>query len=742
MKNRNEPLLSASQIKSLVEAKHDDVFSVLGLHTHPLGKGLIVRTFLPDALGVEVIDSKKKTSVARLDQIHDAGLFEGSIARRRVAFNYHLRVQYANHSLELNDPYRFGSLLGEDDLYLFCEGTHEKLYQWMGAHHRQVDGISGMLFVVWAPNASRVSVVGDFNSWDGRRHAMRKHHGAGVWEIFVPDLDNGSSYKYEISGSDGQLLPLKADPYAFAMQHPPQTASKTVVQTHYAWADEAWMTARVESANHYQQPVSVYEVHAGSWRRHDDQDPGYLSYAELAQQLIAYVLDMGFTHIQFMPISEYPFDGSWGYQPIGMFAPSSRFGSPDEFKYFVDCCHQSGIGVLLDWVPGHFPTDEHGLGRFDGTYLYEHEDPRKGFHPDWNTLIYNYGRAEVKSYLISNAMYWLEEFHIDGLRVDAVASMLYLDYSREEGQWIPNQHGGRENLEAIELLQQVNNRVYFNHPGVMMVAEESTAWPGVSRPTSEGGLGFGFKWNMGWMNDSLKYMARDPIYRKHHHGEMTFALVYSFSENFVLPLSHDEVVHGKGSLVNKMPGDEWQKFANLRAYLGFMWTHPGKKLLFMGCEFAQAREWNHNQGLDWNLLENENHAGMQRLVRDLNRVYVRLPALHERDCQPSGFQWIDSDNQDHSILAYLRISDTDSLPVLVIVNLTPVPHQQYRVGVPLAGYYAECLNTDSDHYGGSNMGNAGGIKSVTGNWQGQLQSISVVVPPLATVIFQLESTDS
>ena len=737
MKKHHQPMLSDAQIDRLVEARHDDVFSVLGLHAHPQGKGLIVRTFLPDAQAVEVIDSKKKISVAELDQIHDAGLFEGKLARRRVAFKYHLRVRYADHILEINDPYRFASALSDDDLYLFCEGTQEKLYQWMGAHHRELDGIHGILFVVWAPNASRVSVVGDFNRWDGRRHVMRKHHDSGVWEMFVPDLNNGSSYKYEIRAGDGQLLPLKADPYAFAMQHPPQTASKTVVQQHYTWSDDDWMTQRAGCANHYRQPVSIYEVHAGSWRRNDNDGQAYLSYRDLAQQLITYVLDMGFTHIQFMPISEYPFDGSWGYQPIGMFAPSSRFGSPDDFKYFVDCCHQNGIGVLLDWVPGHFPTDQHGLGRFDGTCLYEHEDIRKGFHPDWNTLIYNYGRPEVKSYLISNAMYWLDEFHIDGLRVDAVASMLYLDYSRDEGQWLPNQHGGRENLEAIELLQQVNNRVYFNYPGVMMIAEESTSWPGVSHPTTENGLGFGFKWNMGWMNDTLKYMARDPIYRKYHHGEMTFALVYSFSENFVLPLSHDEVVHGKGSLINKMPGDEWQKFANLRAYLGFMWTHPGKKLLFMGSEFAQTREWNHDQGLDWHLLDNENNAGMQRLIRDLNRVYAQLPSLHERDCLPSGFLWVDSDNQDQSILAFLRMGDTDSLPVLVIVNLTPVPHEQYKVGVPVAGNYTECLNTDSRHYGGSNMGNQGGIKSVAENWQGQSQSIRVVVPPLATVIFAL-----
>ena len=734
--------LSDSQIDSLINAKHADVFSVLGLHQQPQGKGLVIRALIPDAELVDVIDNKTGKVVAPLRKIHKAGLFEAKMGRRRLAFSYHFKVQYSTEvTLKLDDPYRFASLLSAEDLYLFCEGTSEKLYRWMGAHYCEVDGVGGMLFVVWAPNAFRVSVVGDFNHWDGRRHVMRKHLSAGVWEIFIPDLGAGCSYKYEMLNQDQQLLPLKADPYAFEMQRSPETSSKTPRQEQFAWADDAWMSKRAASANLHQQPVSIYEIHAGSWRRNHDQENSYLSYRQLAEQLIPYVLELGFTHVQLMPISEYPFDGSWGYQPIGMFAPTARFGTPDDFRFFVDRCHQHGIGVLLDWVPGHFPTDEHGLGRFDGTCLYEHEDLRKGFHPDWNTLIYNYGRGEVKSYLISNAMYWLDEFHIDGLRVDAVASMLYLDYSRDEGQWIPNQFGGRENLEAIEFLQQVNNRLYFNFPGVMMVAEESTAWPGVSRSTSEGGLGFGFKWNMGWMNDSLGYMMRDPIYRKHHHNEMTFALVYSFSENFVLPLSHDEVVHGKGSLINKMPGDEWQKFANLRAYLGYMWTHPGKKLLFMGSEFAQSREWNHDQGLDWHLLENAQHKGIQRLIKDLNQVYSEQLALHQRDCQSDGFQWLDSDNAESSILAYLRIGDKQSSPLLVVINMTPVPNQQYRVGVPQAGNYIECLNSDSNHYGGSNMGNMVSIKSVTESWHGQPESISIVVPPLATVIFRLDSSD-
>ena len=737
MTDESKSQLSNEEVCSLANATHDNAFSVLGLHAHPEGEGLIARALLPGALDVEIIDTPSDQSMATLNQIHPAGLFEGTVNQSRFTFEYHFKVRYPHHTVDIADPYGFAPQLTEDQLYLFCEGTEERLYQWMGAHYHEVAGTSGILFSVWAPNASRVAVVGDFNDWDGRRHGMRKHHRAGVWEIFIPNLAGGIHYKYEIRGPQGALLPLKADPFAFAMQHPPETASKTVIRSHYPWSDDDWLTTRASSANHYRDPISIYEVHGGSWRRHADGNR-YLSYTELADELIPYVQDLGFTHIQFMPISEYPFDGSWGYQPIGLFSPTSRFGSPDEFKYFVNRCHQQGLGVLLDWVPGHFPTDKHGLGRFDGTCLYEHEDPRKGYHPDWQTLIYNYGRAEVRSYLISNAMYWLEEFHLDGLRVDAVASMLYLDYSRKQGEWIPNERGGRENLEAIELLQQVNNRVHFNYPGVMMVAEESTAWPGVSRPTSDGGLGFGFKWNMGWMNDTLQYMSRDPIYRRYHHNEMTFSLVYSFAENFMLPLSHDEVVHGKGSLINKMPGDEWQRFANLRAYLGFMWTHPGKKLLFMGGEFAQEREWNYNQGLDWQLLQQGQNMGIKLLVKDLNHLYRTLPALHQLDCDPNGFQWIDSDNHERSLLIYLRKGLEGERPVLVVVNFTPTPHAHFRLGVPCKGHYVERLNTDSNHYGGSNVGNTGPVMSQPGVWQDQPHSISVVIPPLATVIFELE----
>ena len=602
-------------------------------------------------------------------------------------------------------------------------------------------------FVVWAPDASRVSLVGDFNYWDGRHHVMRKHPGSGVWEIFLPNVTAGASYKYEIADKNGHLQPLKADPYALSMQLAPETASKVIHDSTYQWQDEQWMDKRATAPNHYHGAVSIYEVHLGSWKRNAEENtdaghsPAYLTYRELAEQLVPYVVEMGFTHLQLMPVSEFPFDGSWGYQPIGLFAPTARFGNTEDFKYFVDSCHKAGIGLLLDWVPGHFPTDEHGTGKFDGSCIYEHEDLRQGFHPDWQTLIYNYGRSEVQSYLISNANYWLDQFHIDGLRVDAVASMLYLDYSREAGEWLPNIHGGRENLEAIELLQQVNTRSYLKNPGVMMIAEESTAWPGVSKPVEDGGLGFGFKWNMGWMNDSLKYMERDPIHRQHHHNEMTFSLVYSFSENFVLPLSHDEVVHGKGSLLNKMPGDDWQKFANLRAYYGFMWTHPGKKLLFMGCEFAQRDEWNHDQSLDWHLLEHDSHKGVQSLIRDLNHTYKNVPALHELDCDGSGFEWIDSQNSQQSILIYLRKGKEGTAPALVVVNLTPTKYENYCVGVPLSGYYRECLNTDSSIYGGSNVGNDGGVNSQNNAYAGQDNRVTLSIPPLSTMIFEWQKND-
>ena len=748
MDNLTISLLNNDEVTALINAKHQDVFSVLGMHKHPTESGLIVRALLPEAVSVDVVDSKNNRKIATLTSVHQSGLFEGKLGRRRNVFNYRLRVSYKNDTIMIDDPYQFPSMLNNDDLYLFCEGTHEHVYQWMGAHQITVADVKGTHFVVWAPDATRVSVVGDFNFWDGRHHVMRKHLAAGVWEIFIPNVAENTAYKYEIVDANGHLQPLKADPYAVAMQHPPETASKVIEAKSFQWHDKQWMQERASSSNHYHGPVSIYEVHLGSWKRNGENasdtthSPSYLTYRELAEQLIPYALDMGFTHLQLMPVSEYPFDGSWGYQPVGLFAPTSRFGSSDDFKYFVDCCHQAGLGLLLDWVPGHFPTDAYGTGNFDGSCLYEHQDERKGFHQDWKTLIYNYGRAEVQSYLISNAIYWLDQFHIDGLRVDAVASMLYLDYSREEGEWLPNCHGGRENLEAIQFLKQVNSRAYFNYPGVMMIAEESTAWPGVSKPVDSGGLGFGFKWNMGWMNDTLAYMKRDPIHRSHHHNEMTFSLVYSFSENFVLPISHDEVVHGKGSLLNKMPGDDWQKFANLRAYYGFMWTHPGKKLLFMGCEFAQRNEWNHDQSLDWHLLENnhdsQNHKGVQQLIKDLNHTYRNIPALYELDCDSKGFQWLDSQNNEQSILVYLRKGKKGCAPALVVVNLTPTRYENYCIGVPEAGFYRECLNTDSVKYGGSNVGNNGGVSTQNQPYAGQPNQLSLSIPPLATLIFELQ----
>ena len=727
------PSLGGDLIEAIVAGGRYDAFAVLGLQQDPGGPGFVIRVFSPGAGQVDIV-SRKRRKIASASRIHPAGLFEARLPRRRKRFDYLLRIDGAE---PIEDQYRFPSRLDARDVYLFNEGTHEKNYRWMGARPCRFDGVDGVNFIVWAPAARRVSVVGDFNRWDGRRHVMRRHPGAGIWEIFVPGLAPHALYKYEIADAGGRLLPLKADPYARSMQHPPETASRVMPDAGYDWHDQAWMSARA-SGDIYQQPVSIYEVHAGSWRRKAQERNRYLSYSELADELIPYVLDLGFTHIELMPISEYPFDGSWGYQPIGMFAPTIRHGTPDEFRDFVDRCHQQGIGVLLDWVSGHFPTDPHGLGRFDGTSLYEHADPRRGFHPDWNTLIYNYGRNEVKSYLLSNADYWLEEFHVDGLRVDAVASMLYLDYSRADGEWVPNEQGGRENLEAIELLREVNRRVHRNHPGVVMVAEESTAWPGVSRPVHDGGLGFGFKWNMGWMNDSLDYMRRDPVHRKYHPNQMTFGMVYAWSENFILPLSHDEVVHGKGSLLNKMPGDDWRQFANLRAYLALMWAHPGKKLLFMGGEIAQVGEWNHDRGLDWHLLERAPHRGVQTLVRDLNRVYRDLPALHQQDNDAAGFEWLETGERTESVFAWIRRGRDADRFVVMVANLTPQTHFDFLLGVPNPGVYRECLNTDASVYGGSGHGNLGRVVADRGPHAGRPHAVKITLPPLATLMFEFE----
>ena len=618
--------------------------------------------------------------------------------------------------------------LGDIDLYLLGEGKHRRLFEKLGAHRMIHNGADGISFAVWAPAAREVRVVGDFNSWDGRANPMQKLGESGVWETFVPDVPDGANYKFEIVDTARHLV-LKTDPYAFATEVPPDTASKVYTPS-YKFADDDWMTRR-SSADPYAGPMSAYEVHPGSWRHGPDGAP--LSYREMGSQLADYCTEMGFTHIEFLPVAEHPFGGSWGYQVSHYFAPSARFGTPDDFKHMIDTLHRAGIGVIIDWVPAHFPRDDFALARFDGTALYEHLDPRQGAHPDWGTLIFNYGRTEVRNFLISNALYWIEEFHIDGLRVDAVASMLYLDYSREEGEWVPNQYGGRENLEAIEFLKELNTVVHGEHPGVLMIAEESTAWPGVSRPLYVGGLGFGFKWNMGWMHDTLDYFTHDPIHRRYHHNQLTFSLMYAYSENFVLPLSHDEVVHGKGSLLNKMSGDPWRKFANLRSLFAYMWAHPGKKLLFMGGELAQYSEWNHDAQLDWAALQDHRHAGVQRLVADLNRIYRETAALWEVDHEPEGFQWIDANDADNNVISFFRANKTHDEFLVCIANLSPIPRYNFRVGLPAKGAYVEALNTDSESYGGSNVGNLGVVEAEPIPWHGLDHSATVALPPLAVL---------
>lgn len=635
-----------------------------------------------------------------------------------------------------DDAHRLSPVLGEMDVWLLSEGTHLRPYEVLGANPAVKDGIAGTRFAVWAPNASRVSVVGSFNHWDGRQHPMHVRHECGVWELFVPHVTEGALYKYEICTRHGQVLPARADPYARRSELRPATASMVAAMPPVVPASE-----QRRRANALDAPMSIYEVHLGSWRRMADGSNGghgrWLNWDELADTLVPYAQDMGFTHLELLPISEHPFDGSWGYQPIGLYSPTSRFGDAQGLSRFVARCHAAGLGLLLDWVPAHFPSDEHGLGNFDGTHLYEYADPREGFHKDWNTLIYNMGRTEVRNFLIGNALYWLERFGVDGLRVDAVASMLYRDYSREVGEWVPNVFGGRENLEAIAFLKRMNEVVGTERAQAVTLAEESTAFPAVSRPTYAGGLGFHYKWNMGWMNDTLSYMARDPIHRQHHQNEMTFGLIYAFTENFVLPISHDEVVHGKGSLLNKMPGDRWQRFANLRAYLGFMFGHPGKKLLFMGCEFAQEREWNHDQSLDWHLLEDGLHQGTQRLVRDLNRLYRDTPALYTQDFVPAGFEWIENNDTRHSVLSFIRRGTDERSFMVVVCNFTPTIHKGYRLGVPQPGMYRERLNTDSSYYGGSNVGTPLGTATAQAiGWHGKSHSVVLDLPPLATVMFE------
>ena len=718
-------------IDQIVKGSHADPFSILGVH--PSGKGFVARCFVPGADTVAAFTLGGEP-LGELKRIDAAGFFGGPVAlKARAPIRY--VASNAAGPWSFADPYSFGPVLGPMDDYYMAQGSHLRLFDKLGAHLIEHEGATGVHFAVWAPNARRVSVVGDFNEWDGRRHAMRFRADSGIWEVFVPDIGAGRTYKFEIVGKDGVRRPLKADPFAFHSELRPDTASVTTAPLAHEWGDKAhrdfW-----KKADPRRQAISIYEVHAGSWRRNEDGE--FLTWDELADSLIPYVVDMGFTHIEFLPITEHPYDPSWGYQTTGLYAPTARFGDPEGFARFVDGAHRAGLGVILDWVPAHFPVDAHGLIRFDGTALYEYADTRKGMHPEWNTAIYNFARREVKSYLVNNALYWAEKFHLDGLRVDAVASMLYLDYARKKGEWEPNEKGGRENLEAVEFLKAMNKAVYAANSGFMTIAEESTSWPKVSGPVHEGGLGFGFKWNMGFMHDTLEYFSKEPVYRKHHHSQITFGLVYAFSENFVLPLSHDEVVHGKSALVGKMAGDDWQKFATLRAYYAFMWGYPGKKLLFMGQEFAQRQEWSEARALDWHLLQYAPHEGMRSLVRDLNRAYRARPALHARDCEPDGFKWLVVDDRERSVFAWARMAP-GARPVVVVSNFTPIPRQDYRLPLPKAGRWREIVNTDAEAYGGTGRGNLG---RVVASRKGKDIAATVVLPPLATLMFEYEPARS
>ncbi len=722
--------IEPTSVQALVEGRHGDPFGVLG--SHPADAGSIIRAFMPGALSVEVLARETGQALTRLQLVHPGGLFSGRLDQPAP---YRLRIQWPEAIQEMEDPYSFGLLLGDLDLHLIAQGTHYELSYVLGAQPMTIDGVPGVRFAVWAPNARRVSVVGDFNNWDGRRNPMRLRQEAGIWELFIPRLGPGERYKYELIGPHGQLLPQKADPVARSSEAAPGSASIVARSEPFPWTDGAWMNTRATRQTE-DAPISVYEVHPGSWLRLADEGNRSLDWTELADRLIPYVSGLGFTHIELLPITEYPFGGSWGYQPLGLFAPTGRYGTPEDFAEFVNRCHEAGLGVILDWVPAHFPTDVWGLAQFDGTALYEHQDPREGFHQDWNTLIYNLGRNEVKGFLIASALHWVERFHIDALRVDAVASMLYRDYSRREGEWIPNRYGGRENLESIEFFKHLNSIIAHRCHGAITIAEESTAFPGVTKPAEEGGLGFTFKWNMGWMHDTLHYMEQDPIYRSYNHGAFTFGMVYAYSERFILPLSHDEVVHGKGSLIRKMPGDEWQRFANLRAYLGYMWAHPGKKLLFMGGEIAQEREWNHDASLSWELLDNPRHSGIQRLVRDLNHIYAAEPALHGTDTDPACFEWAVVDDHVNSVFAMLRIAKDGGSIILAVSNMTPVPRTGYRIGVPKAGLWHEILNTDAETYGGGNMGN-GGVLHTEEVWTHRYPvSLALTLPPLSTLLLR------
>jgi 1,4-alpha-glucan branching enzyme len=716
----------ASEIERLVAGEHSDPHRVLGRH------GSVIRARRPDAVAVRVLFPEGTAS--EMKQVHDGGVFEADVTGGEDG--YRLEAEYEGGVITVGeDPYRFWPTLGELDLHLLGEGRHRRLWQALGAHAREHGGVAGVSFAVWAPNARAARVVGDFNLWDGRVHPMRSLGSSGVWELFVPGVEPGARYKYELLTREASLR-VKADPVALATEEPPGTASVVARPSSHRWTDGDWLSRRPGAEGGPREPtrtpVSVYEVHLGSWRRHPEEGDRALTYRELAEQLPDYVAELGFTHVELMPVAEHPFGGSWGYQVSSYFAPTARFGTPDDFRLLVDAFHRRGVGVLVDWVPAHFPRDDWALARFDGTALYEHEDPRRGAHPDWGTLVFNFGRTEVRNFLIANALYWLEEFHVDGLRVDAVASMLYLDYSRKEGEWEPNVFGGRENLEAVSFLKEMNEVVYGEHPGVTTVAEESTAWPSVSRPTYLGGLGFGFKWNMGWMHDTLDYFSKDPVHRRYHHSELTFGLLYAFSENFVLPLSHDEVVHGKGSLLNKMPGDRWQQLANLRALFGWMWAHPGKQLLFMGGELAQPREWSHESSLDWHLLDDQGHRGVHRLVTTANRLYREVPALWQRDPEPEGFRWIDASDVENNVLSFLRFGD-DGPPLACVANLSPMPREGYRIGLPQGGTWREALNTDAVEFGGSGVTNGGAVRATDRSWHGLPFSVELTLPPLAVV---------
>ena len=722
-------MLSNEVVQSLLRAECADMFSVLGMHE--VKDGLAVRAFLPGIADAAVVERGGQRRWP-MQRTRDEGLFEVDIDSETQLFAYALEVVDLGGGKRVQrDPYSFWPMLNESDRYLFNEGKQYSAQRFLGARPKEVDGVAGAYFAVWAPSARRVSVVGDFNNWDGRCHGMRPLGDSGIWEIFLPQVGAGAVYKYEILTQANEVL-LKCDPYAFAAELPPSTASVVADIERFVWGDEEWMRQRGERS-WVEAPVSIYEVHPGSWRY--AEDGSYLNWRDMAHQLVEYALDMNFTHLELMPVAEHPFDGSWGYQVTGYFAPTSRFGTPEDFAYFVDYCHQNGIAVLVDWVPGHFPKDAHGLARFDGTGLYEHLDTRQGWHPDWDTMVFNYGRDEVRSFLLSNALFWLEHYHVDGLRVDAVASMLYLDYSRKAGEWVPNRNGGRENLEAIEFLKELNTAVYARCPGAVMIAEESTAWPAVSRPVYAGGLGFGFKWNMGWMNDVLHYMAHEPVHRKWHHGDLTFSMIYAYHENFVLPLSHDEVVHGKGSLLAKMPGDDWQKFANLRLLYGFMYGHPGKKLLFMGAELAPWHEWRHAGQLDWSLLQYAPHRGIQQWLRDLNALYCQQPSLHKTDADPRGFAWIDCLDMENSVVSFLRRAE-GGRDLIFACNFTPVPRDVYRLGVPSVGRYRELLNSDAQFYGGSGVGNSGEVVASASSWHSQPASLELRLPPLGILVLQ------